>query len=68
MVRKGNLAKFDISKTKEATPTKIALYAFYVNLYLHEFFDLHGLKGNFGRFEGKQKGAKSPKQERPHPL
>ena len=37
------------SETKETTPTKIGLYAFHVNLYLHEFFesilffDPHGL-------------------------
>ena len=56
MVGKGNLAKFEgkqkgtkISETKEATPTKIVLHAFHVNLYLHEFFepilffDPHGL-------------------------
>ena len=35
MVRKGNLAVFEssnISKTGEATPTKIGVYAFDINL------------------------------------
>ena len=38
-----------ISETGEATPTKIGLHAFHMNLYLHEFFepnlffDPHGL-------------------------
>ena len=47
------------SKTKKAMPTKIGLHAFHNNLYLHEFFepilffDPHGQKGNFGRFEGR---------------
>ena len=43
MVRKGNLAVFkssNISETGEATPTKIGVYAFDFNLYLHEFFQL----------------------------
>ena len=41
--------KLIISETGEATPTKIGLHAFQVNLYLHEFFELilffdpHGL-------------------------
>ena len=42
MVRKGNLAKIessDISKTREATPTKIGLHAFPIQLYLHKFFE-----------------------------
>ena len=41
MGRKGNLAVFEssnISETGEATPTKIGVYAFDFNLYLHEFF------------------------------
>ena len=49
--------------------TKIGLYAFQVNPYLNEFFwanaifwppwtIAHGPKGNFGRFEGKQKMSK----------
>ena len=41
MVRKGNLAVFEsssISKTREATPTKIGVHACYINAYLHEFF------------------------------
>ena len=52
MVGKGNLAIFEsssISETGDATPTKIGLHAFNINLYLHEFFepilffDSHGL-------------------------
>ena len=42
MVRKGNLAVFEssnISKTKEGTPTKIGVHAWYINTYLHEFFE-----------------------------
>ena len=42
MVRKGNLAIFEssgISKTGEATPTKIGVYACYINAYLHECFE-----------------------------
>ena len=31
------------------------------------FFDHHGPKGKFGRFEGKQKQAISPKPEQPRP-
>ena len=41
MVRKGNLAVFEssgISKTREDTPTQIGVYACYINVYLHEFF------------------------------
>ena len=68
-----------ISKTGEATPTKIGLHAFHMNLYLHEFFEpnlffdphglyiVHGRNGKIGRFESKQKGAKSPKPEKPCP-
>ena len=49
-----------ISETDKATPTKIGLHAFHVNLYLPEFFEpilffdphgvVHGPKGNFGQF------------------
>ena len=55
----GNFDNFDrfedkrkrekIFKTEKAMPTQIELYAFYVNLYLHKFFerilffDPHGL-------------------------
>ena len=42
MVRKGNLAVFEgssISETGEATPTKIGVHTFDINLYLHEFFE-----------------------------
>ena len=42
MVRKGNLAVFEsssISKTGEATPTKIDEHACYINPYMHEFFE-----------------------------
>ena len=43
MVRKGNLAIFEgsgISETKETTSTKIGVYAFDINPYLHKFFEL----------------------------
>ena len=43
MVRKGNLAVSEgngISETGEATPTKIDVHAYYINAYLHEFFEL----------------------------
>ena len=43
MVRKGNLAVFEssgISKTGKVTPTKIGVNAYYINTYLHEFFEL----------------------------
>ena len=41
MVRKGKLAVFEssnISKTREAMPTKVVVHAFDINSYLHEFF------------------------------
>ena len=64
MVRKGNLAKFEsskISKTREATLTKIGVHARDINPYLHKFFEpilidsifllpwtiVHGQKGKF---------------------
>ena len=40
MVGKGNLAVFEgsnISETGKATPTKIGVHAFDIDLYLHEF-------------------------------
>ena len=40
--RKGNLAVFEssgISKTGEATPTKIGVHALHIHPYLHEFFE-----------------------------
>ena len=43
MVGKGNLAVFessDISETRKTTPTKIGVHAFYINPYMHEFFEL----------------------------
>ena len=43
MGRKGNSAVFEsssISETGEVTPTKIDVYACYINTYLHEFFEL----------------------------
>ena len=43
MIRKGNLAVFEgssISETGEVKPTKIGVHAFYINAYLHEFFEL----------------------------
>ena len=42
MVEKGNLAVFEstgISETVETTPTKIGVYACYINPYLHELFE-----------------------------
>ena len=42
MVRKGNLAVFEVSRiseTKETTPTKIGVHACDINAYLHEFFE-----------------------------
>ena len=41
MVGNGNLAVFEssgISKTGRDTPIKIGVHAFYVNVYMHEFF------------------------------
>ena len=43
MGRKGNLAVFEssgISETREVTPTKIDVYVCYINIYLHDFFEL----------------------------
>ena len=43
MVGKGNLTVFEssgISKTENDTPTKIGVHACYINVYLHEFFEL----------------------------
>ena len=43
MVGKGNLAVFEssnISETEKAAPTKIGVYAFDINPYMHEFFEL----------------------------
>ena len=40
MVRKGNLAFFEssnISETEKVTLTKIGVYAFDINPYMHEF-------------------------------
>ena len=42
MPQKGNLAVFEggnISETEKTTPTKIGLHVFYINPYLHEFFE-----------------------------
>ena len=42
MGRKGNLAVFEgsnISETKITTPTKIGVHVWYINTYLHEFFE-----------------------------
>ena len=42
MGRKGNLAVFEgsgISETGEVTPTKIGVYAFDINPYLHKIFE-----------------------------
>ena len=43
MVGKGNLAVFEsssISETEKIRPTKIGVYAFDINPYMHEFFEL----------------------------
>ena len=43
MVGKGNLAVFEssnISETEKVTPTKIGVYACYINPYMNEFFEL----------------------------
>ena len=43
MVGKGNLTVFEsrnISETRMATPIKIDVHAQYIDLYLHEFFEL----------------------------
>ena len=43
MVGKGNLTVFEsinISETRKATPIKIGVHAQYIDLYLHEFFEL----------------------------
>ena len=43
MVGKGNLAVFEssgISETRKDTPTKIGVHACYINVYMHEFFEL----------------------------
>ena len=42
MIRKENLAVFEsygISETEKVTPTKIGVHAYYINTYLHEFFE-----------------------------
>ena len=42
MVKRGNLAVFEgsnISETRRVTPTKIGIFACYINLYLHEYFE-----------------------------
>ena len=65
--QKGKFGVFEsrcISEMGESTLTKISVYAFDINYYLHEFFEpipinwifwwpwtiVHGQKGNFGRF------------------
>ena len=43
MVGKGNLTVYEgssISETRKALPTKIVVYAFDINPYLHKFFEL----------------------------
>ena len=43
MGRKGKLAVFEssgISETGEVTPTKIVVHVCYINIYLHDFFEL----------------------------
>ena len=42
MVGKGKLAVFEtsgISETRKDTPIKIGVHAFYINVYMHEFFE-----------------------------
>ena len=42
MGQKGNLAVFEgnnISESEETTPTKIGVYTFDINPYLHKFFE-----------------------------
>ena len=46
-------------------PTKFGLNAFHVTLYVHEFFEPI-LMGNFGCFEGKQKGGQNLQKWRGH--
>ena len=41
------LESSNISKTKEAMPTKIGVHACYINPYLHEFFELILFVSNF---------------------
>ena len=41
-LQRGNLVVFEsssISESQKTTPTKIGVYACYINLYLHEFFE-----------------------------
>ena len=43
MGQRGNLAVFEstnISETEEVTPTKIGVHVCYINLYMHDFFEL----------------------------
>ena len=81
---KGNFDHFEgkrkrgkISKTEEATHTKIDLHAFHINLYLHIFFERILLltpmdyspwsEGNFDRFEDKRKRGKISKTKKAMP-
>ena len=70
-----------ISETGGATPTKIDLQVFHVNLYMHEFLSqfyfltpmdyttiVHGPNGKFWPFLKTNKGAITPKLEGPHSL
>ena len=43
MGQRGNLAVFEstnISETEEVMPTKIGVHVSYINLYMHDFFEL----------------------------
>ena len=43
MGRKGKMVVFessDIFETGEVTPTKIGVHVCYINIYLHDFFEL----------------------------
>ena len=53
----------NISETGEAMPTKIGVYACYINTYLHDFFQPIPERENWPFL----KVAISPKLERPHP-
>ena len=67
-----NLKRSKISDTGVATPTKIDLHAYHINLYLHEFFepilfsDPHGVKGKFGPFLKTNKKEQNLRNQRGH--
>ena len=81
MVRKGKLAVFEgssISKIREGTSTKIDVYAFDINTYLHEFFEpipvdqIFLMTMDYSPWSEREnwpflKVAVSPKPEKVHP-